>query len=262
MTHTPAFAKTLNMKQEQTSPVPVLSADWPSLRAAAETLRRADDTFAAMLDDVILGAETMTAALGRLLAVKLTDKYLSPKTLETLYAGFAAADATLNDKILRDLDTILNNDPAAHDVLRPFLFFKGFHALQSYRLAHHLWHRNRQPMALYLQNRMSDLFAVDIHPAAQIGSGIMFDHATGIVIGETAVVEDDVLFWHGVTLGGRAPMPTDRHPKIRQGAQLGAGATILGNIEIGAGAKIAAGSTVVHDVPAGATVAGLPAKPL
>ena len=145
-------------------------------------------------------------------------------------------------------------------MLCPFLLFKGFHALQSYRLAHYLWTHERKPLALYVQNRVSDLFGVDIHPGARIGCGIMMDHATGIVIGETAVVEDDVLFWHGVTLGGRDFAPNDRHPKIRKGAALGAGSTLLGNIEIGAGAKIAAGSIVVKDVPAGATVAGEPAK--
>src|SRR5690606_22147358 len=113
-----------------------------------------------------------------------------------------------------------------------------FHALQSYRLAHFLWRADRRPLALYVQNRVSDLFGVDIHPAARIGAGIMMDHATGIVIGETAVVEDDVLMWHGVTLGGRDFAPKDRHPKIRRGVIIGAGATILGNVEIGAGAKI------------------------
>ncbi|MBI3441522.1 MAG: serine O-acetyltransferase, partial [Proteobacteria bacterium] len=152
------------------------------------------------------------------------------------------------------------HDPAAHDVLTPFLFFKGFHALQSYRVAHWLWGQKRNHLALYLQNRISDLFSVDVHPAAKIGSGVMMDHATGIVIGETAVVEDDVLFWHGVTLGSKTMIGGDRHPKVRKGAHLGANSTILGLIEIGAGARVAAGSTVIGNVPAGVTVAGIPAQ--
>jgi serine O-acetyltransferase len=132
--------------------------------------------------------------------------------------------------------------------------------LQSYRLAHWLWHHNRKHLALYLQSRMSDLFAVDIHPAAKIGNGIMMDHATGIVIGETAVVEDNVSMLHAVTLGGTGKEGGDRHPKIRSGVMIGAGAKILGNIEIGTGARVAAGSVVLQSVPPCVTVAGVPAK--
>ena len=142
----------------------------------------------------------------------------------------------------------------------PFLFFKGFHALQAYRLAHWLWNEKRRHLALYLQTRVSDLFAVDIHPAARIGSGIMMDHATGIVIGETAVVEDNVSMLHAVTLGGTGKEAGDRHPKIRTGVLIGAGAKILGNIEIGKGARVAAGSVVLQNVPPCKTVAGVPAK--
>lgn len=233
---------------------------WPTLRAAAEKLKNTDPAFAPWLDEMILDAPGAVAALGRLLSDKLQTPHFPAAVFRDAWESFAAHDAELPRKLAHDIRIVLDNDPAAHDALRPFLFFKGFHALQSYRLAHDLWHHGRQPLALLVQNRVSDLFGVDIHPAARIGSGIMFDHATGIVIGETAVVEDEVLFWHGVTLGGRALAPEDRHPKVRRGAQIGAGALVLGNIEIGAEAKIAAGSVVVKSVPAGATVAGTPAK--
>ena len=249
------------MKQEQ-APLSITDARtlWVSLRSAAEKLAADDAVFASWLQETILSAAHLGDATGRLLSQKLQTAHFPAAVFRDAYAALALRDAALGDKMARDMQTVLANDPAAHDPLRPFLFFKGFHALQCHRLAHDLWHHGRQPLALLVQNRVSDLFGVDIHPAARIGCGIMFDHATGIVIGETAVVEDDVLFWHGVTLGGRAFAPEDRHPKVRKGAQIGAGATILGNIEIGAGAKIAAGSVVVKSVPAGATAAGAAAR--
>lgn len=251
------------MKQEHAHTPPDQPDElWMSLRSAAEKLATDDAAFAPWLDETILAAPTLGDALGRLLAQKLATAHFAPPVFRDAFAALCLRDRALPHKIMRDLQAVLRNDPAAQNPLCPFLFFKGFHALQSYRLAHDLWHHGRKPMALLVQNRMSDVFGVDIHPAARIGSGIMFDHATGIVIGETAVVEDDVLFWHGVTLGGRAFDAIDRHPKVRTGAQIGAGTTILGNIEIGAGAKIAAGSVVVKSVPAGTTVAGPIAKPL
>ncbi|HYD19806.1 MAG TPA: serine O-acetyltransferase [Patescibacteria group bacterium] len=233
---------------------------WPTLKREAEKLAAADIALAPLLQTVILPAPTLSFALGRLLSEKLASKHMPEGLALQLYSEFAGAAPDLEFIATRDLQAIAGFDPAARDFVAPFLFFKGFHALQSHRLAHYLWNVDRQHLALFVQNRVSDLFGVDIHPAARIGSGVMMDHATGIVIGETAIVEDDVLFWHGVTLGGRSLVPGDRHPKVRQGAILGAHATIIGNIEIGAGAKVAAGSVVVHDVPPGVTVAGTPAK--
>lgn len=239
---------------------PQQSADlWPTLKAEAEKLGIIEPVLAPLLHQFILPAQSLTDALGRMLTAKLSCGHLPQGLLLQTYAECAAAVPTLDYLASRDLQAIAGFDPAARDLVAPFLFFKGFHALQSYRLAHYLWNADRQHLALYVQNRVSDLFGVDIHPAARIGSGVMMDHATGIVIGETAVVEDDVLFWHGVTLGGRSLVPGDRHPKVRKGAVLGANATIIGNIEIGAGAKVAAGSVVVRDVAAGTTVAGTPA---
>jgi serine O-acetyltransferase len=161
---------------------------------------------------------------------------------------------------LRDLAAIMERDPAARQDIEPFLFFKGYHALQAYRVSHWCWKNGRHAMALYLQSRIARCFAVDIHPAAKLGQGIMFDHAHGIVIGETAVVEDDVSFLHSVTLGGTGKETGDRHPKIRSGVMIGAGAKVLGNIEVGSCARVAAGSVVLQDVPPNVSVAGVPAR--
>ena len=142
----------------------------------------------------------------------------------------------------------------------PLLYLKGFHAIQSYRITHYLWNQNRKALALYLQNQISVAFDVDIHPAAKIGHGIMFDHATGIVVGETSVIENDVSILQGVTLGGTGKESGDRHPKVREGVMIGAGAKILGNIEVGKYAKIGANSVVLQPVPECATAAGVPAR--
>ena len=250
------------MQQEQNPAAAAPLSRWPALQSAATDCVAKEPLLSKLVTETILTAVDLPEALSRLLSRKLADKYLTEEILLQLFKDFAADTPDLTQTVSRDFDGILAHDPAATTVLCPFLFFKGFHALQSYRLAHYLWTHGRKPLALYVQNRVSDLFGVDIHPGARIGCGIMMDHATGIVIGETAVVEDDVLFWHGVTLGGRDYAPNDRHPKVRKGAVLGARALLLGNIEIGAGAKIGAGSIVVKDVPAGTTVAGPTAKPL
>ena len=155
---------------------------------------------------------------------------------------------------------MVERDPACERFIEPFLYFKGFHALQTHRLAHWLWSNDRRDFALYLQSRSSDVFQTDIHPAARFGRGVFIDHATGLVVGATAVVEDDVSILQNVTLGGTGKEAGDRHPKIRSGAMIGAGAKILGNIEVGACARIAAGSVVLRAVPANATVAGVPAR--
>ncbi len=231
-----------------------------ALLTEAAKLAESDPALAPLISTILLPSKTLCEALGRLLSEKLATKHLPEGLLLQLFGEFAGAVADAENIVERDMRAVAEHDPAARDWVAPFLFFKGFHALEAYRLAHYLWNADRQHLALFLQNRISDLFGVDIHPAARIGRGIMMDHATGIVIGETAVVEDDVLFWHSVTLGGKSFAPGDRHPKIRAGAALGANATIIGNIEIGKGAKVAAGAIVLSDVPAGATVAGAPAR--
>ncbi len=229
---------------------------WPTLRADAEILYKSEPVLKKLLHNSILTATNFQDAIGRILSRKLAHADVDAAALRDIFS--AAPDPTLPAS--QDLISIMKHDPAAHDILTPFLFFKGFHALQAYRAAHWLWQQDRRHLAVHLQSHISEAFGVDIHPAAVIGYGVMMDHATGIVIGETAVVEDDVLFWHGVTLGGKGTAGGDRHPKIRKGAQLGAGSIVLGPIEIGAGARVAAGSVVVDTVAAGVTVAGIPAK--
>ncbi len=231
---------------------------WPQLRADAESAA-AREPLLAPLAKIVQDAQAPHQALAKTLAPRLTAHNVGGDAIEALFAEALQADPEIEAAMLHDMVAIRRFDPATRDMLVPFLFFKGFHALQTYRVAHVLWRQGRELMALFLQNRVSDLFGVDIHPAAKIGHGVMMDHATGIVIGETAIVEDDVLFWHGVTLGGTSKDSGDRHPKVRKGALLGANSTIIGPIEIGAGARVAAGSVVVKPVPAHATVAGQPA---
>ena len=170
------------------------------------------------------------------------------------------ADPTIIAKAEADLRAVFERDPACRGYLQPFLYFKGYLALQTYRVGHWLAVTGREPLAFYLQSRISELFQVDINPHAVIGSGVFLDHGTGIVIGETAVVGDDVSMLHGVTLGGTGAQRGDRHPKIGKGVLLGAGAKVLGNIHVGDYAKIASGSVVLKDVPAGCTAAGVPAR--
>lgn len=234
---------------------------WPLLRDDAEAAA-AREPLLVPLTHAILSAPAPHTALAKILAPRLAADGVRAEAIEQLFAEAAQNDPEITDALLHDMAAIRLFDPATRDMLTPFLFFKGFHALGTHRVAHALWNKGRTLMALFLQNRVSDLFGVDIHPAARIGKGVMMDHATGIVIGETAVVEDDVLFWHGVTLGGTSASGGDRHPKVRKGALLGANATIIGPIEIGEGARVGAGSVVVKPVPAHTTVTGTPAQPV
>jgi len=233
---------------------------WPRLRQEAAALQEGEPLLASYARSTITGAASFADALAHMLSEKLASHEIGGEEIRELFAQAHKQGAKIDIAAGRDLTAIVDRDAAATSYLVPFLFFKGFHALQSYRLAHWLWGMSRRHLAFYLQNRIADLFAVDIHPAARIGSGILMDHATGIVIGETAVVEDNVSMLHAVTLGGTGKQSGDRHPKIRSGVMIGAGAKILGNIEVGIGARIAAGSVVLQSVPPGVTVAGVPAK--
>jgi serine O-acetyltransferase len=180
--------------------------------------------------------------------------------LHQSFAELNAAHPDIGVAARADLAAVCDRDPACASPVEALLFFKGYHAIQAYRLAHALLNKGRRPFALHLQNRMALTFGADINPAARLGRGLMIDHGTGVVIGETAVVEDGVSILQGVTLGGTGKEAGDRHPKIREGVMIGAGASILGNIEIGARAKIGAGSVVLSDVPPGCTAAGVPAR--
>lgn len=248
--------------QTQTSDATPLHTDpvWQEIRARTRCQAEAEPILASYLHATILNHDTLEAALSFHLANKL-DSPTAPAMLIREVITEALEDSReIGDAVRADLQAVAERDSACCSLATPFLFFKGFHALQAYRVAHWLWQQQRQALALFLQNRISVVFGVDIHPAARIGKGIMLDHATGTVIGETAVVEDNVSIMQAVTLGGTGKESGDRHPKVRKGVLISAGAKILGNIEIGEGAKVGAGSVVLKPVAAHTTVTGVPAK--
>jgi serine O-acetyltransferase len=233
---------------------------WAALHREAMAAARDESALASLLATVILNHKTMADALSYQLARKLGDQELRGMTLREIAQQAYASDPSLVEIAEADLRAVFERDPACKGYLQPFLFFKGFIALQTQRVAHWLWNQERETIALYMQSRMSELFQVDIHPATRIGRGVFVDHGTGIVIGETAVIGDDVSMLQGVTLGGTGAERGDRHPKIGNGVLLGAGAKVLGNITVGDYAKIASGSVVLKSVPAGCTAAGVPAR--
>jgi serine O-acetyltransferase len=243
-------------------PRPDVAADpqWERLRREAAEMARAEPMLAGLLHDTVLRHALLERALAAFLAGKLASRDLSERLLMDIFDEALESSPEIGAAIRSDLAAVLERDPAARSLAIPFLYFKGFHALQAYRVAHALWNRERRPLAQYLQSRIAEAFNVDIHPAARIGQGILIDHGTGVVIGETAVVGDNVSMLHGVTLGGTGKSSGDRHPKVGRGVMIGAGAKILGNVRIGEGAKIAAGSVVLNEVPPHTTVAGIPAK--
>ena len=233
---------------------------WAALRTQAVEAANAEPTLASLLNAVVLSHDTLGEALSYQLARKLSDQELRAMSAREFCDAAFADEPDLVRQAEADLKAVFERDPACKSYVQPFLFFKGFQALQTYRVAHWLWRHGRQTLALYLQSRMSEIFQVDIHPAAKIGVGVFLDHGTGIVIGETAVVGDDVSMLHGVTLGGTGAERGDRHPKIGKGVLLGAGSKVLGNITVGEYAKIASGSVVLKPVPAHCTAAGVPAR--
>lgn len=233
---------------------------WASLRCAAEDAARDEPQLASQLNSVILSHDDLSGALSFQIARKLGDSELGAMTVREVALAAMQADPSIVRSAEADLLAVEERDPAIRSMLQPFLYFKGYQALQSWRVAHWLWEQGRDTLAFHFQSRISELFQVDIHPAAKIGSGVFVDHGTGIVIGETAVVGDEVSMLHAVTLGGTGAERGDRHPKIGRGVLLGAGAKILGNIQIGDYAKVASGSVVLKPVPSGCTVAGVPAR--
>ncbi|KAK9077606.1 hypothetical protein SSX86_005943 [Deinandra increscens subsp. villosa] len=208
----------------------------------------------------ILSHSSFESALANHISMKLSNCSLPSATLYDLFMGVLTEDQEIVKDVKDDLRAVKERDPACISYVHCFLNFKGFLACQSYRIAHSLWLQDRKILALLIQNRVSEVFALDIHPGAKIGSGIMLDHATGVVIGETAVIGNNVSILHNVTLGGTGKSGGDRHPKIGDGVLIGAGTCVLGNIGIGDGAKIGAGSVVLKDVPARTTAVGNPAK--
>ncbi|MCA1936319.1 serine O-acetyltransferase [Asticcacaulis sp.] len=233
---------------------------WLTLRQEASDVVASEPGLASLLHSTILSHDDLASALSYHMARKLADDTLRGMTVREMVQRYLKADRTLVEAAEADLQAVYERDPAAKGYLQTFMFFKGFLSLQVYRIAHRLWQDGRFTMAHLLQSRVSELFQIDIHPAAKVGKGVLMDHGTGIVIGETAVVGDEVSMLHGVTLGGTGSEQGDRHPKIGRGVLLGAGAKVLGNIEIGEFAKIAAGSVVLKPVPAHCTAAGVPAR--
>lgn len=240
--------------------VPETSDLWNQLRRAAEQASRDEPDLASQMNAVILSHGNLGAALSFQIARKLGDAELGAMTVREVCLAAFEADPGIVAAAEADLQAVEERDPAIRSLLQPFLYFKGFQALQGWRVAHWLWSEGRETLALHFQSRISELFQVDIHPGARMGSGLFLDHGTGIVIGETAVVGDEVSMLHAVTLGGTGAERGDRHPKIGKGVLLGAGAKVLGNITIGDYAKVASGSVVLKPVPAGCTVAGVPAR--
>ncbi len=233
---------------------------WSRILEQAQQQADKEPVLSSFLHATVLNHANLEAALSFHLASKLDCNTAPAMVMHELFSEALSTDASIGTAVRADLQAILDRDSACQSVITPLLYFKGFHALQSFRVAHWLWQQERKSLALFLQNRISVVFGVDIHPAAQIGQGIMLDHATGIVIGETAVVEDNVSIMQAVTLGGTGKECGDRHPKIRSGVLISAGAKILGNIEVGEGAKVGAGSVVLKPVKAHTVVAGVPAK--
>ncbi len=233
---------------------------WERIRTetAAEVAR--EPILASFLHSTILNHNTLESALSFHLANKLDSPTASSLLLREVIENAFASCTNIGMSIRNDLLAVEERDSACDQLSIPFLYFKGFHALQTHRVANCLWNDGRRSLALFFQNRMSAEFGVDIHPAAKLGHGIMLDHATGLVIGETAVVDNDVSILQSVTLGGTGKEHGDRHPKVGNGVLISAGAKILGNIKIGDGAKVGAGSVVLQEVPPHTTVAGVPAK--
>jgi serine O-acetyltransferase len=251
------------MAQQQTKHAPALhTVDpvWTRIRDEAEEVARREPEIATFLYSSVLHHDTLEAAVVNRVAERLDHTDLSAELIRQAYADALEDDRTIGDAFRADMMATVDRDPAAHRFIDPLLYFKGFHAIQTHRLAHWLWNKGRKDFALYLQSRSSSVFQTDINPNARIGRGIFLDHATGLVVGETAAIDDDVSILHGVTLGGTGKENEDRHPKIRRGVMIGAGAKILGNIEVGECARVAAGSVVLQAVPPNTTVAGVPAR--
>ena len=235
---------------------------WTRLRFEAASSAAEEPTLASLLNAAILSHDELKDALSYYLAQKLAGSEMNALQIREICEDAYDASPAIAQAADRDMQAVLDRDPACRTLLQPFLFFKGFQGLQTYRIAHWLWSQGRDTLAFFFQSRSSERFGIDIHPASVVGSGIMIDHATGIVFGETAQVGDDCSFLHSVTLGGTGKDAGDRHPKLGRGVLVGAGAKVLGNIEIGDEARIAAGSVVLKDVPSRCTVAGVPAVPV
>ena len=242
--------------------VPEAVEVWQTILAEAHQAILRDRLMSRVVNVLVVPHGDLAGAMACLLARKLHDDAIDRPTLAGLISDAYEDTPDIVAATAADLLAIRDRDPACEDLLTPFLYFKGFQSLQAHRVSHWLWKGGRTHLARHMQSRISEVFAADFHPAARMGRGIMIDHGTSLVIGETAIVEDDVSMLHEVTLGGTGKAGGDRHPKVRRGVLIGAGAKILGNITIGEGAKVGAGSIVLDDVAPFTTVVGVPARPV
>ena len=233
---------------------------WSSVREEAEAAIRAEPALGGFIFATVLAQDRLDDAICHRLAQRINHTDVDAGLIKQTFQQVLAAKPELGTAFRADLAAVFDRDPACHRYLDPLLYFKGFHALVTHRFAHELWLAGRHDFALYLQSQSSRIFGVDINPAARIGRGLMLDHATGLVVGETAVIGDNCSILHGVTLGGSGKERGDRHPKIGNNVMIGAGATVLGNIHVGNCCMVAAGSVVLKDVPPMSTVAGVPAR--
>lgn len=233
---------------------------WARIRDEAEAIARQEPALGGFIFSSVLNHANFEQALIHRLAQRLGNADIGADLVVQAFADAVEAESDIALAARADILATFDRDPACHRYVDPLLYFKGYQAIQTHRMAHRLWQLGRKDFAYYLQSRSSIIASVDIHPAARIGKGIMVDHGHDIVIGETALIEDNVSIMQGVTLGGTGKESGDRHPKVRYGVLIGAGAKILGNIEIGHCSRVAACSVVLHDVPANRTVAGVPAK--
>lgn len=251
------------MAHQQTRPanhLAKLDPVWTRIRQEAEDIVRREPELASFLYENILHRDSLETAVAHRVSQRLDHADVSSDLIRQAFREALDDQPSLGEAFRADIVATLDRDPATTRFIEPVLYYKGFHAVQTHRLAHWLLSKGRKDFALYLQSRSSAAFQCDINPGAKIGRGIFLDHATGLVVGETAVIDDDVSILHDVTLGGTGKEHEDRHPKIRRGVMIGAGAKILGNIEVGHCARIAAGSVVIKPVPHNTTVAGVPAK--
>lgn len=240
--------------------MPSVDPVWSRVREEAQAVVDVEPALAGFVYSTILSQASLNDAVADRISSRLDHEAVGADLIRRAFDDLFAARPVTAEEIRADLVAVFDRDPACNRMLEPVLYFKGFHAIQAHRLAHWLWHNGRKDFALYLQSAVSARFQVDIHPAVPFGRGIFMDHATDIVIGQTATLADDVSILQGVTLGGTGKEGGDRHPKIGRGVLIGAGAKILGNIEIGHCSRIASGSVVLKPVPPNKTVAGVPAR--
>jgi serine O-acetyltransferase len=243
-----------------TPKIQVVDPIWAQISSEAQAAMKAEPALGSFIYATVLNHHMLEESVCHRLAQRLNHTDVDAGLIAQTFQSVLESDADLGTIFRADLGAVYDRDPACTRFLDPLLYFKGFHALVTHRFAHALWKGGRRDFALYLQSQSSRMFGVDIHPAAHFGKGIMLDHATGLVVGETASVGDNCSFLHAVTLGGSGKEKGDRHPKIGDNVLIGAGAKVLGNIKVGACSRIAAGSVVLSDVPPNVTVAGVPAK--